>query len=127
MTGTAAGLALVALGGGIGSALRVALTWSVASRVSGESTVAATLAANVLGSFVLGLVVPLTDSAAGARLLLAAGLCGGFTTFSTLSWEAVTAFEDGRPWFALGYALVSFTTGAGALWGGLALGRAIAR
>lgn len=126
MTGTLGGLALVALGGGIGSALRAALTWGVASRMSG-ATVAATLAANVVGSFVLGLVVPLTGPATGARLLLTTGLCGGFTTFSAFSLEAVTALEDGRPLYALGYAAVSLVAGALALWAGLAIGRTLTR
>lgn len=126
MSGAAAGFALVALGGALGSALRAALAWAVASRMDG-ATVAATLAANVLGSFVLGLVVPLAGAGSGTRLFLATGVCGGFTTFSTFSLEAVTALEDGRPLFALAYALGSLVASGVALWAGLSLGRALAR
>jgi CrcB protein len=130
MNGTLAGALVVAAGGAVGSVLRALLTWSVAARTDG-ATMPATLAANVLGSFVLGVVVQLGGTTGAPspawRLFLTTGVCGGFTTFSTFSFEAVSAFEDGRAGIAIGYALLSLVAGALAMWGGLALGRALAR
>jgi CrcB protein len=124
MTGTAAGLALVAAGGALGSALRAALTWAVAARTHGD-TMPATLAANVLGSFVIGVLVQLAPADSATRLFLATGVCGGFTTFSTFSAEAIAALEAGRVAPALGYAGVSLAAALLATWAGFVLGRAI--
>ena len=125
MTASFANVALVALGGALGSVLRALLTWGVAARLDG-ATMPATLAANVLGSFVLGLVVAVTGSGAVAwRVFVVTGVCGGFTTFSTFSFEAVSAVEEGRVGLALGYAGGSLMLGGVALWGGLVVGRAL--
>src|SRR5690348_7687903 len=102
---------LVALGGALGSAARYGLNllfknWAVFSTLSlhrGDSPVAAplpwgTLAANVLGCFVIGVVsewagskLPMTQE---TRLLLATGFCGGLTTLSSLVLEMNDFFRD---------------------------------
>ncbi len=124
MTGSVAGLALVAAGGAIGSALRAALAWAVTARTAGD-TMPATLAANVLGSFVIGVVVQVAPADSATRLFLATGVCGGFTTFSAFSAEALAAFEAGRVATALGYAGLSLGAALLATWAGFALGRAL--
>jgi CrcB protein len=70
-----------------------------------------TLAVNVLGSFLIGLVAALLaeDAATGQpwRLFLATGVLGGFTTFSAFSLDALTLWQRGQPGTALLYVLGS--------------------
>jgi CrcB protein len=93
---------LVCLGGAIGTGARylVAL-W--APRVFGTSFPYATLIVNALGSFLLGaimhvgLTTPLLSPT--ARLVLATGVMGGFTTYSTFNYETTEYLRAGA--FAL--------------------------
>lgn len=72
-----------------------------------------TFTINMLGSLLLGFVV---GAAASAPLLalLGTGFCGGFTTFSTFSFEAVRMTEEGRGGRALGYVAASLVVGLAA-------------
>ncbi|PSP99114.1 fluoride efflux transporter CrcB [Halobacteriales archaeon QS_4_70_19] len=81
---------LVGLGGVAGALARHLLGERI------EEDTADTLAVNVLGSFLLGVLVAVP---AGSDLLLAAGtgFCGAFTTFSTFAYETVRLAESGRP------------------------------
>lgn len=84
---------LVGVGGAIGALGRYAVTRSLPA----EAFPLGTLAVNVLGSFLLGL---LTFAGAGEGLLLFVGVgaCGSFTTFSSFSVETVRLYERGHPW-----------------------------
>jgi CrcB protein len=87
-------LALVALGGAIGAALRVLARSVVIARVHG--TWRATLAVNLAGSVVIGLLAaPLAD-APHWRVLLVPGVLGGFTTFSGFALDVVIAVDERR-------------------------------
>ena len=94
---------LTAAAGGIGAALRFVLDGVIRSRFPAFPI--GTLVINVSGSFVLGLV---TSFALGdvlppeALTVLGVGLLGGFTTFSTASFETVRLVGDGRYGAALG-------------------------
>ena len=118
---------IVALGGAVGSVAR----WMVGQALAGAARTLpwGTLAVNVAGSLVLGLVLAVWpgERPSAARLLLGVGLCGGFTTFSTLSAELVAMLERGQPMRAGAYALASLVAGALAMIAGLALGRGAAR
>lgn len=63
-----------------------------------------TLAVNVLGSFILGIIIFYFDDngliSQGIKLFLAVGFCGGFTTFSTFSLETVNLFKASEFHFA---------------------------
>jgi CrcB protein len=77
-----------------------------------------TLTINVVGSVLMGVVTgwfALRGGPPQARLFLATGVLGGFTTFSTFSLEAVTLIERGDWGAALAYVLVSVLAGIAGL------------
>jgi len=117
---------LVALGGLIGSLGRYWLAGFVQS-ASQSSFPLGTLSVNVLGSFVVGLVMALSLDRgmvpANVRLFLATGFCGGFTTMSTFSYETLALIRDGETMLALGNIAVTLAVCLLAV----ALGQAAAR
>ena len=90
---------MVALGGAVGSVLRYGAE-RMAVTFIGPSTVLDTLFVNVTGSFALGVFITLTLERVSVpseyRVLIAVGLLGGYTTFSTLSVEAMRLAESGE-------------------------------
>ena len=119
-------LLLVAIGGGLGAALRH-LFGMGALRLFGDAFPYGTLGVNVLGSLLMGvLVAVLARSGEGGqalRLLFATGLLGGFTTFSSFSLDIVALVERGSVGLAVLYAFGSLVLAVGALIIGLAVGR----
>ena len=124
----------VALGGAIGAVLRYQLgrgmTWWLGPQMVSLFPWA-TLAANAVGSLVMGLLagwLAFRSSGDGEqmRLLLGVGLLGGFTTFSAFSLEMVLLIERGQFLFAALYAILSFALGISALMVGLTLMRSFA-
>ncbi|RIH89715.1 putative fluoride ion transporter CrcB [Meiothermus luteus] len=91
---------LVALGGAIGALLRYGLgAWVQA--LSGPGFPWSTFLINITGSFFIGVVLRLSLEGALSpewRLLLAVGVLGGYTTFSTFSWETLALVQQGE-WF----------------------------
>jgi fluoride exporter len=89
----------VALGSGVGGVVRLLLGSWVQDRFGGAFPLG-TLVINLTGSFVLGFLLhyALETPAIGAdaRALLTTGLCGGYTTFSTFSYETIRLVEDGE-------------------------------
>jgi CrcB protein len=89
-------------------------------QLNGSEFPIGTLAVNIAGSFVLGLIMVLSIERglinADLRILLATGFCGGFTTMSTFSYESVALLRDGTTTFAL-YNLAATIIGCwGAVW-----------
>lgn len=99
-------LLYVFVGGGTGSLLRYGMTEAV-KRMHGSLFPVGTLLVNVAGSFLMGVLMAwlLRDAAGreGARLLLATGVLGGFTTFSAFSWDALALWQRGETGQALLY------------------------
>ena len=89
-------LIYVALGGAIGASARHVLGGAV-MRMSGPDFPYGTMTANILGSFLMGVLVAWLAARAGTdsavRLFLGVGLLGGFTTFSAFSLEAIMLLE----------------------------------
>lgn len=104
-------LLLVAAGGSIGAALR----YLVFIIFKNQALPWGTLLVNILGSFILGIVVALSfkseNISPGTRLFLATGVCGGFTTFSTFSVENFSLMQEGKFGIAFVYILASVTAG----------------
>jgi CrcB protein len=91
-----------------------------------EALLWSTVAINVVGSFLLGLLVAEHWFGRDLREGIGVGFLGGFTTFSTFSVQAVLEVEGGRAELALVYVLASVLGGIAAAVAGYALGRAIA-
>lgn len=115
---------------GLGTALGGTLRWQLALALGATGAWPwATLLANAGGSLVMGLYAALVGP--GGRLPVAplqqqfvlAGVCGGFTTFSVFSGEALSLWQSAGAGPALGYVLVSVATWLAAAWAGLVLGR----
>ena len=107
----------VFLGGGIGAVLRYASTqWWVSLPVLHGRGHWATLIANLMASITLVLVYKYTEGRPVLLLLLATGLCGGWSTFSTFSFETAQLFHSGRPIEALAYVFGSTAIGVGVVY-----------
>jgi CrcB protein len=91
-----------------------------------EALIWSTVAINILGSFLLGLLVAEHWFARDLREGLGVGFLGGFTTFSTFSVQVVLEADAGEPGRAIAYAVVSVVGGIAAAAGGYALGRRLA-
>ncbi|MBE0641244.1 MAG: fluoride efflux transporter CrcB [Bacteroidales bacterium] len=74
-----------------------------------------TLAVNVIGSFLLGLLMGIADKSAlmtaDLRMLLMVGLCGGFTTFSTFTGENLALLHNGEYFTVFLYTALSLFLG----------------
>lgn len=113
---------LVAVGGVIGVLAR----YGLGTTVSPDSLPWMICAINVAGSFILGAVLAWSaELSEPVRSGLAVGLCGGFTTFSTVSVQVFFDAKSGDPGFALFYLAASVAGGLVAAALGYYLGRAI--
>ncbi len=119
--------ALVALGGALGAMSRYAVDRSVSAVVG--PTVLGTFAANISGSFLLGLVLAAASGRLGlseeARIFMAVGFLGSYTTFSTLTVASVLLAGDGDWMRATTNIVGSVLVGVVAALAGIVLGRAI--
>ena len=126
------GILYVALGGAIGASLRYWLGLA-AARALGPDYPYGTLAANVLGGFLMGLlagwlafkVSASTTSPENMRLFLGVGLLGGFTTFSSFSLEAFRMLESKAYGAFAGYVGGSVVLAIGALIIGMMIARKV--
>jgi fluoride exporter len=82
-----------------------------------------TVAINVAGSFLLGMLVTTHGLSDEMRTALGVGFLGGFTTFSTFSVQVVLDVDAGEPARALIYVAASLMLGIAAATAGYVLGR----
>ncbi len=118
----------IAAGGALGSVARFLLS-GVIQRSAPVGFPAGTLIVNISGSLLLGLLMSyMLGSGVGSpavRALLTTGFCGGFTTFSTFSYETVRLLEDGDWRRAALYMSLSLVCSLAAVWLGIAAGRQV--
>ena len=121
-------LAAVALGGAIGASLRWGIgTWWVDR--TGPGFPWHTMFINVCGAFLIGVLMALSMEkgliSGDWRLFLGTGVLGGFTTFSTLSYESLALMQDGLWAAGLANMFGSAVAGLLAAWLGVVAGRAL--
>jgi fluoride exporter len=118
---------LAGAGGFIGSALRYSVTLLMDGRFKFGFPFA-TLSVNILGSFVIGLLIGISiNKGVGHnfyltdpwKVFLATGICGGFTTFSAFSVETFKLFEQGESMLALIYITSSVILGLMGVFAGI--------
>lgn len=119
-------LVLIFVGGGLGSVVRFLLGRWVTG-IHNLNFPLGTLAVNAVACFVLGLIVGFADHkqmlSADMRIFWAVGFCGGFSTFSTFSYETLLLFQQPALMSGIVYVLASVALCLAAT----ALGVAIAR
>jgi len=121
-------LAVIAVGGAIGSAGRygLSLLWPAPA----EGIPGGTLAANVIGSFLLGglmfFVSDVWPRRRYVRPFVGVGVLGGFTTFSTQALETRHLLAEGHAGLALAYVAGTMVLALAAVVAGALFGRAIA-
>lgn len=100
---------LVGAGGMLGTIGRYLLGLLPIKAQSGFPVI--TLAINLIGAFCIGLIIAFSERSGNTNpqlvLFLKVGICGGFTTFSTFSLEAVQLLQNGKLAAALSYMLLS--------------------
>jgi fluoride exporter len=119
---------LVFAGGGIGAALRY---W-VAGIVHGRFGVLfplGTLSVNILGCVTIGLLMSLLEERflvyPGLRLFLTVGVLGGFTTFSSFSYETIAMLREGQIFYSGINIAASLCACLCGTWVGLHIGKTI--
>ena len=122
-------IGLVFAGGVLGAGARELLESAVPQN---NPVPVAILIANILGAFLLGLLLESlgraqNTRASSTRLLLGTGLLGGFTTYSMLALGVVRLAVDGRPGIAALYGVGAVVLGAIMTWAGIVLGAARGR
>ena len=115
----------VALGGAIGSVLRWLVELSTVALLDAEPV--ATLIVNILGCFLMGVLVARVLGGAVrsalARPFLGTGVLGGFTTFSAYVADAAALTRDGAPVLAGAYLIGTLAVCLVAVWAGGWMGR----
>ncbi len=118
-----AALLWIAVGGALGSVVRALGNWAIpAGRLPW-----ATILINITGSLLIGWLMAKPGVAGnwGARTYSFAvvGICGGFTTFSSFSWQTFEQMQTGRWLAAAAHILLSVGLCLLATWAGWRLGR----
>ncbi len=117
---------LVAIGAAIGGTLRYFLSSSFQTQTP-DSFPWTTLAINIAGSFLLGLIMQLAADrniiGENLKVFLTIGFCGGFTTFSTFSFETISLFQSGEMLRGLLYIGASNVLSILAAFGGYSIGK----
>jgi CrcB protein len=118
---------LIGLAGAMGALMRYVLGRFVAER-AGSPFPLGTLLINVSGAFLIGITFAATSHhliSSSVQAILATGFLGGYTTFSTMSWEGVQLIRGGSPWTSMLYLAGTVALGLLAVVLGYSLGSVI--
>ena len=117
-------LLIIGLGGGIGSIFRYLIQMYIGRSII-QAFPLGTLLVNISGCLIIGLLYGFSAKYAAItvewRLFLVTGLCGGYTTFSSFSYESISLFKQGNYTYFILYTSLSFVLGLLATVGGIAI------
>ncbi len=117
---------VIFLGGGIGSVSRYWLALGI-YRFMGTKFPYGTMVVNVLGCFLIGLWMTIFGNRfmvnPNLRLFLIIGILGGFTTFSSFSYETISLFQEGSYFSGTANIVYSVLNCLGATWVGYTIGK----
>jgi CrcB protein len=117
---------LAGCGGFVGTALRF-LTGKLCAHISLGGFPLGTFMVNIVGSFLIGLLLGLAEGrgalSPSASALLVTGFCGGFTTFSTFADDMFLMLNKGQIMLFVLYLFMSLAIGIALVW----LGRSLVR
>lgn len=120
--------AAVAAGGALGAMARYGVNLA-SVHLLGTNFPYGTLIVNVVGSFIMGLLIEAMAVSWAVstemRLFLVVGILGAFTTFSTFSLDFAVLYRRGEWGLGLAYVLISVSLSIAAVFAGLALARAV--
>jgi fluoride exporter len=123
-------IAAVGVGAALGGILRLLVTQLVVARAGAGYGFFATMFINISGSFLIGIVIEMSQTRANVsplwRYFLATGILGGYTTFSTFSYEALSLWTGGFMLTSLMYVAGSVVLGIAGAFGGMVTARALA-
>jgi len=123
-----AAVAAVAIGGALGSVLRFVVGTFFLQRV-GAGFPWGTFVINISGAFAIGIVMQLAQTRIGlnpyARLFLATGILGGYTTFSAFAYETYLLSRDALSLQSVWYGFGSVLAGVAAAFLGIVIARAV--
>lgn len=118
---------LVLLGGALGTGCRYGLSAIIYSAIEKPAFPYAHFLINVSGSFLIGLLAELFEArvlvSPAMRAALLTGVLGGYTTFSSFSFETYALLRNGQTLLALVNSLGSVLLGLAAVWLGMRLGQ----
>ncbi len=119
---------LIAIGGAIGSVSRYGCQKWIYQLYPNPFPLG-TLVVNILGSLLIGLFFGFSEKgnimSPEWRLFLTTGFCGGYTTFSTFSFETLALLKEGNYSYALMYIILSVLFGLMAVWLGTIIVKSI--
>ena len=121
-------LLLVGAGGFLGSIGRYLISYIFLSRNYQQLFPYPTLIANLVGCFLIGILIGWSVKLTKEQLVfLVTGFCGGFTTFSSFSMENITLIQKGELKLAAVYTLTSIVVGLALTAGGYFLAKQVVR
>jgi len=116
----------VGIGGFIGASMRYLISIQ-SSKLLNSSIPLGTLIANVLGGFLIGVIMEISMStdliSPNLKLFLTTGIMGGLTTFSTFSYETISLLGDGKYLLGIGNIFLNLILSLG----GVVLGTSICK
>ena len=106
-------ITLVGIGGAIGSILRYLASTGIQSKFLSAFPFG-TMCVNISGCFLIGIIYALAQRSNISpewRFFLATGICGGYTTFSSFSYESLSLLREGEILYATAYISLSVALG----------------